>query len=260
MCLTNLAQTLWFLGYPDQALCRAQEALKLTQEIDHHHSQAGALFYLSRVYAFRGELQAAYEQTEVLIAHATEHGFDYWGALGACVQGWTLTMQEQLDEGIAQMQQGLTATTATGSRVISPWMLPLLAAAYGKAGQIEKGFELFTETLTLIDGGQQNSFRAETYRLKGELLLRQDTANTSQAKVDFQQAFDTAHQQQAKSLELRAAMSLARLWQSQAKYQDAYDLLAAVYEWFTEGFDTTDLKDAKNLLHELSVELRPPAT
>ncbi len=147
-CLSNLAQTLWFLGHPDQALHRCNKLLTFSQGLAHPHNLVGALFYLARLHAFRGERQAAYEQTEALIALATEQGFAYWGALGACVQGWVLALQGQTDEGIARMQQGLTGAIVMGSGVIRLWVLSILAEAYGKVGQIDKGLDLLTEALS----------------------------------------------------------------------------------------------------------------
>ena len=138
-----------------------------------------------------------------------------------------------------------------------PLCLPSLAEAYGKSGQAEKGLPLVVEALAMTDKNGQRQAAAECHRFEGELLLQQTVPDESQAESCFQKALTVARGQQAKSLELRAAMSLSRLWQSQGKLQDAYDLLAPVYGWFTEGFDTADLMDAKALLEELNSEMRP---
>jgi predicted ATPase len=167
-------------------------------------------------------------------------------------RGWALAAQGQDEAGIAQMHQGLAAIRAAGQGLGLSSRLAQLAEAYGKSGQAEEGLRLLAEALAHVDHIGERFWEAEVYRLKGELLLQQAVPDVPQAEACFQQALAVARRQQAKSLELRAAMSLARLWQQQDKRQEAYDLLAPVYEWFTEGFDTTDLQEAKALLEELS--------
>jgi predicted ATPase len=163
-------------------------------------------------------------------------------------------MQGEGESGLALLRQGLAAVVATGNELSRPRCLLLLAEATGHVGQVGEGLHLLTEAMVAIEASGQGDLMARAYRLQGELLLRQAIPDVSQAEVCFQEALTVARQQQAKSWELRAAMSLARLWQSQDKRQDAYDLLAPVYNWFTEGFDTADLIDAKALLDELSTD------
>ena len=160
-------------------------------------------------------------------------------------------MQGQAEQGIAEMRQGLAADLATGAKVMQPYYLGLLAEAYGEAGHPEEGLPLLAEALAVMDNTELRYYGAELYRLKGALLLRQAVPDASQAEACFHQALDVARAQQARSLELRAAMSLACLWQQQDKHQDARDLIAPVYDWFTEGFDTGDLQEAKALLKAL---------
>jgi predicted ATPase len=160
-------------------------------------------------------------------------------------------MQGHGEAGIAEIRQSLAASLATGGTLFQSYFLGLLAEAYGEGGHPEEGLPLLTEAVALMDDTEARFYGAELYRLKGTLLLRQVTPDESQVETCFQQSLTVAQSQQVKSLELRAATSLARLWQSRGKRQDAYDLLAPVYEWFTEGFDTADLKDAKGLLEEL---------
>jgi predicted ATPase len=150
------------------------------------------------------------------------------------------------------MKQGLAAYEATGAAVFRPAFLALLAETYGQGGNLEKGLVTLTEALTLVDTTGEFFWAAELHRLKGDLLLLQSSDNQPEAESCFYQALDITRHQQAKSLELRAATSLARLWQQQDKRQEAYDLLAPVYGWFTEGFDTADLQEAKALLDEWS--------
>jgi len=161
-------------------------------------------------------------------------------------------MQGQGEAGIAAIRQGLAADLATGSTLYQPYCLGLLAEAYGAGGHPEEGLHSLAEALAVMDTTEVRFSAAELYRLKGALLLQQAVPDAAQAEACFHQALDVAREQQAKSWELRAATSLARLWQSQDKRQEASALLAPVYEWFTEGFDTADLQEAKTLLQELA--------
>jgi predicted ATPase len=160
------------------------------------------------------------------------------------LRGWALAMQGQGEQGTGEIRQGLDADLAAGSKVWQPYFLGLLAEAYGADGRPEEGLE----ELAVMDATEVRFYEAELHRLKGTLLLKQAVPDTSQAESCFQHAMTVAQQQSAKSWELRAATSLACLWQSQGKHQDAYELLAPVYGWFTEGFDTADLHEAKTLL------------
>jgi predicted ATPase len=185
---------------------------------------------------------------------AIDQGFPYWLAFATILRGWALAEQGQREEGIAQIRQCLTAYQATRAELVRPYWLALLAEACWKAGQAEEGLRALTEALAVAHKTGEGFYEAELYRLKGELLqnveggMRRAEWTT---EACFQQALDIARRQQAKSLELRAAMSLSRLWQQQGKRAEAYDLLAPVYHWFTEGFDTADLQEARALLEEL---------
>ncbi len=251
-CLSFLAWALWYLGCPEQALRRIHEALTLAQEVSHPFSLGFALAFAAWLHQLRREGQAAQERAEAIIALSTDQEFPFWEAWGTILRGSTLAEQGQSAEGIAQIRQGIAAWRAMGAELQLPYYLALLVEAYGKAGQAEEGLRVLAEALTAVHKTGERQHEAELYRLKGELLLEQDVPNEQEAESCFRQAVDVANQQQAKSLELRAATSLARLWQSQSKRQDAYDLLAPVYEWFTEGFDTADLQEAKALLAELN--------
>ena len=151
-----------------------------------------------------------------------------------------------------QLHQGLVAYRATGAEVAVPCFLALLAETYGKARQIQEALDVLTEALTTVQKTGERFYEAELYRLQGELLLKRTVSDVPQAETCFQQALDIAHRQQAKSWELRAATSLSRLWQQQGKRAEAHEILAPIYGWFTEGFDTADLQEAKALLEELS--------
>jgi class 3 adenylate cyclase/predicted ATPase len=255
------AFALWALGYADQALHQSQQALALARQVAHPYTLALALNFAAWLHQFRREAQDARAAAEAAIALADEQGFPNWFAMAKSIQGWAVAAQGQQAEGLTQMRQGLAAWQATESEVWRPNMLGRMTEACAETGQVDEALGLVIEALKLVQQNGERLWEAELYRLRGELLLRQDTAavrtrgwslQATEAEACFQRALDVARRQQAKSLELRAAMSLARLWQHQDKRTEAYDLLAPVYGWFTEGFDTADLQDAKALLEELA--------
>jgi predicted ATPase/class 3 adenylate cyclase len=246
-----LALELWHLGYPARALQHSQATRILAQEVSHPHSLAQALVFAALLHQFRREAPAVQEQAEAATTLATTRGFPVWLALGTSLHGWALAMQGQSERGIAEMGQSRTADLATRAKLVQLYTLGQLADAYREGGYPDEGLDVLAEALAVMDTTEVWFYGAELYRLKGALLLKQVVPNSFQAEACFHQALDIARQQQAKSWELRAATSLAHLWQSQDKRQDAYDLLAPVYAWFTEGFDTADLKDAKALLEKL---------
>jgi predicted ATPase len=251
-CLITVAQALWHLGYADQALQRSQAALALAREIEHPYSLVWVLSWAAILHWHRHEPHAAHEQLEAAVALATEYGFVQWVAQGTILRGRLLAEQGHAAEGVAQMQQGLAAYRATGSALLQPYFLALLSEAYQRAGQAEAGLTVLAEALRLADHTGERWYQAELYRLKGELLLDLTTEYYAEAALCLQQACAIAHHQQATSLELRATMSLARLWQQQGKSDAAQQLLAESSGWFTGGFDTTDLQEAQGLLQESS--------
>jgi len=248
------------LGYPDQALARSQEGITLAQQLTHPFSVAFALNWTAIVHRFRREEQETRQRAEAVIVLSREHGFAQRLATGTILQGWALAQQrskltqgsEGREEPIVQMSQGLAAFRATGAEVGGPQYLTLLAETLGKKGEAEAAFHVLAEAFAARHKSGERWWEAELYRLKGELLLACTAEPHAEAEVCFQQALDIARRQQAKSLELRAATSLSRLWQHQGKRQEARQLLAEVYRWFTEGFDTADLQEARVLLDELS--------
>jgi len=268
LVLSNAALLLWHLGYPDQALQKSAAARTLAQELSHPFGLAGSRLYIAMTHQLRRERVLTQEWAEAGITLAREHGFPQWVGLGVLLQGWALAEQGQSEEGISQLRQGLAAGQATGVGILQSYFLALLAEAYGKAGQAEDGLAALAEALTVVDKSGERFYEAELYRLKGELTLAQSRVQSlassvqtpqsafpnpqSEAEACFLKAITIAQRQQAKSLELRAVMSLARLWQRQGKCDDARQMLAEVYNWFTEGFDTVDLKEAKVLQEELS--------
>ena len=250
------ARTLWFLGYPDQALTGIHEALALAQESLHPFSLAYALNFVSWVHQFRREGQAAEERAEALIALCKEHGFPFYLTYGTVMRGWALAAQGQAGEGIAEIRHGLATSRATGSEMSRSSFLGMLAEAQRQAGQAEEGLATVAEALVFVNQTEERFYEAEIYRLKGALTLQSQTAvQQSDVEVEaekcFQKSIDVARHQQATSWELRTATSLARLWQQQGKQAEAHQLLSEIYNWFTEGFDTKDLQEAKTLLEEL---------
>jgi predicted ATPase len=269
-CLSYAAWALWLLGYPDQALQRSQEALSLAQELSHPFSRALALNFAALLRLHRREGQVAQAQAETLIALSVEQGFAMYRAHGTILRGGALAVQGQGEAGMTQMLQGLEALQATGAILRRPYYLTVLAEVYGRLEQAREGLTLLTTALEVVHKRAERIHEAELYRLKGELLLQQCqgagftvpvaspqplTLNPQmevEAEACFLKALEIARHQQAKSWELRAAISLGRLWQRQARRAEARQLLVSVYGWFTEGFDTADLQEAKRLLEELS--------
>ena len=249
-CLASLAQVLWCLGYPDQGLQRGREAVRSARELSHLHSLTCSMYFAIRLHLLRGETREADELAEAALALSTKQGFTFWTALIAFMQGWSLFQQGREAEGVARMHTGFADAEATGAKMMRPMFCALLTEAYGQVGQLDDAWRMLASALHAVEESGQRHYEAETYRFKGELHLRK--ADPEQAGICFQRALDVARHQQAKSWELRAAVSLARLWAEQGKRAQAHDLLASVYGWFTEGFDTADLKDAKALLGELA--------
>ena len=208
------------------------------------------------LHQFRREVWATQERVEAVIRLAKEKGFPYWMMQGSLLRGWALAQQGHAQAGIEQIQQSLIDYRATGGELLLPYYLGLLADIHGTLGAPAAGLTVLTEALTVVDKTGEHFYEPELYRLKGELLLQRSSDNAPEAENCFHHALDIARNQQAKSFELRTATSLARLWQQQGKRQEAHDLLAPMYNWFTEGFDTADLQDAKALLDALSENQR----
>ncbi|MFB3086737.1 MAG: AAA family ATPase [Acidiferrobacterales bacterium] len=249
---THASAALWCLGYPDQALEKAQDALTLGQQLLHPFSLVDALLGGARNHQFRRETHLARERAEAMIALSTEHGFLQGGAWGTVTRGWAFAAEGQADAGIAEMHRGLATMRAAGAQAHRPYFLALLAEGYGQTEKTEEGLSALAEAMSLIEKIGERTWEAEIHRLKGELLLMRSVKNQPEAERCFNRAIEIARQKSAKSLELRAVTSLSRLWCDQGKRQEAHDLLAPVYKWFTEGFDTADLKEAKALTEELS--------
>jgi predicted ATPase len=245
------ALVLWLRGYPDQALVRSQEAWTLAQEVAHPLSLVLAQVWLACLHQFRQEAQAAYDWAAGSIALAAQQGFSaQYVAWGTVPQGWALARQEQWAAGMAKLREGSEAALATGSELWRPYFLALLAEAAGTAGQPEDGLHLLAEAQEVMARTDERFYEAELSRLTGVLHLAQAPTAQAEAEANMRHALDVARHQEAKSLELRTAVSLARLWQGQGRHAEARQLLAPIYNWFTEGFDTVDLREARALLAE----------
>lgn len=250
VCLVDAGCVLWFLGYPDQAIQRSGEAISLAQKLAHPFSLALAMNLAILPHQLRRETQRVQEQAEVAVAFLTKHGFAHWLAVNAMYQGWGRAVQKQEEAGITQMRQGLAAYQTTGAETVLPYFLGMLAEGYLKVGQVESGLRALSEALAVVDKNGERWCEAELYRLKGELSLK--AGAMVESEDCFRQAIAIARRQQARSLELRATVSLGRLWRQQGKKGEARQMLAEIYGWFTEGFETVDLTEAKALLEGLS--------
>jgi predicted ATPase len=259
----HAAWILWFLGEPDQASKRISEALELARELSEPHGLAHALYFASILHQLRREELLAQECAEAVIAISGEHGLALYQAIATVIKGWAQVDQGQPQAAIGQIRQGLVAHQATGMELLRTHFLGLLAEALGKAGEAGEGLRVLEEAIAMGDRNGERYYHAELYRLKGELLLMQSArrplSQTSMrakagahAELSFYQSIRIAKQQNAKSLELRASVSLARFHQNLGKHEDVRGLLAQAYGKFTEGFDTMDLREARALLDELA--------
>jgi predicted ATPase len=254
--LSYATLVLWLLGYPDQARKRSSEASSLAQELSHPYGLAFALIHVLYVHRFSGEVRATQERAKELVALSTEHGFPIPLAVGAAHQGWALAEQGLAEEGIIQIRQGIDTWRATGSTLFyQPFLLAMLAEANGKGGLPEEGLTALAEALAIVNKTGERYWEAELYRLKGELTLQSEVPGSqfkvqAEAEECFRRAIDIARGQSAKSLELRAVMSLSRLWRDQGRKAQVRQMLEEIYSWFTEGFDTADLKEAGTLLKD----------
>lgn len=261
-CLAYGAWSLWYLGYPDQALQRMHAALTLAQKLAQPYMLAYTLCFAASLHQYRREAPQVQEHAEAAIALATEGGFAFWVAYGTFLRGWALLMQGESTTGMEQMQQGFAAWCRTGAEIGLPSVQTLLAEGYGRLGQAARGLTYTTQALAAMQNRQERWGKAEVYRVHGTLLLQaamQQSAPHAPATAALQEvrqqwchALAITRQQSARSLMLRVAMDLSRLCRQQDDRAAAYEVLAQVYSWFTEGFDTADLQEARALLATLA--------
>jgi predicted ATPase len=242
------AWCLWLLGYPDQALCLADEALATAERIRHDYTRCRGLYYNSAFHAFRREWLIVEERATATIASAQEHGLAMVAANGAIMRGAARAMLEPRNEIVAEIREAMATYRASGARTQGTYYLALFAQALGGCDRHSNGLSALNEAESLVEETGERYVEAEIDRLRGDPLL----AENGSAEASYLKALEVSRRQEAKSWELRAATSLARLWGEQGRRAEARELLAPIYGWFTEGFDTPDLVEAKGLLDALS--------
>ena len=253
------APLLWCLGYPTQAESRLHEAASIGTDKNHPFSDAVLLYFRTVLYQYESNVAEVDTAATKMLATCQEHGFSSWEAAATIMKGWGLAEQSDPEQGIAMIRQGIAAWKQTRAEMVLPLFLALLAQAYQRAEQYNLALQTLDSALSIVDRTGERTHAAELTRQQGELyLIRSEkdniVSNVTQAENYFQNALTIARQQNAKSWELRAALSLSELWQAQSRYKDAYTLLEPIYAWFTEGFDTKDLRRAKTLLEELETK------
>jgi predicted ATPase len=244
-----LALSLFCLGFPDQALAQSDAAIAEARRSAHAPTFAVSLSNGARLLSLLAEPEALHELADQLVVLATEQGFPFWRAQGTIYGGWVLVKKGDTVEGMSLLRSGLAAYRATGAEQWMPHYTALLASVCEAAGQVEQALALVDDALQIAERTREGWFAAELNRNKGQLVLRQ--GHSEIAEELYRKALGIAREQEAKLWELRAAVSLARLRRDQGRRTEARDLLVPVYGWFTEGFDTPDLKEAKALLDEL---------
>jgi predicted ATPase len=251
--LSWLAFALAALGYSEQARARSREALAAGIELGHLTTLVNARMYACFLAQLCREHRSARDQAEALAALATEQKFLHFVAAATALRGWAIVETGEVEAGLVQLRDGVAAWRATGAaRNWEPYLLGLQAEGQGRMGQVPEALALAKEALAKAERTGGSWFEPELHRLHGEALLRTEQPNMPEAEGCFHRALSVAQEQSAKWWELRAARSLARIWADQGERRKAHDLLAPIYGWFTEGFQTADLKDARGLLQELS--------
>jgi predicted ATPase len=243
---------LWMLGYPEAALADAERALNHARELGQAATLMLALCFTSLTYSFCGSYSAANARLDEDRALAKEKGAALWKAFGMLSQGCVLALTGKSLDAAQMITAGLAEFRATGSTFWTPLFLSYLAKAYAELRQLDDAWRSIDEVITAVQATKETLCEAEVHRVAGEIALLSPELDVAKAEAYFERALAVARQQQAKSWELRAATSLARLWRDQGKVQQARELLAPIYGWFTEGFDTRDLKEAKALLDALA--------
>jgi predicted ATPase len=250
--LSYRSWALWMLGYPEAALADTSHALGDAREIGQAATLMYALVHASLVHIQCGNYPTAKAEADELVALADEKGALFWKALGMSVQGCILALTGKAADAVQLITSGITALRSTGSTLWMPLHLSYLARAYTELGQFDNARRCTGEGITAAETAKERWHEADIHRIAGEITLLSQRPSAANAEAYFERALSVARAQQAKSWELRAAMSMARMWRDQGKPQQARDLLAPVYGWFTEGFDTLDLKQAKVLLDALA--------
>jgi predicted ATPase len=242
---------LWSLGYPEAAQTDADDAIRNAREMGQAVALMYALSHRPATYALCGNFAAAVADAQEHLVLAEEMGSPFWKAAGMMNEGSVLALTGRASDATEMLISGISAWRTMGASLFLPMYLPRLARAHAELGQFEEAWRCIGEATTAAETAKEKWCEAEIHRTAGEITLISPAHDAAKAQVYFERALSVARAQQAKSWELRAATSMARLWRDQGKRQEAHDLLAPIYGWFTEGFDTLDLKEAKALLEEL---------
>jgi predicted ATPase len=250
-CLSFLAVTVALQGYLDQARETSRRAVALSEELAHPYSRTFALYFAAWFHALLQERPQALERAEATVGLATEQGFAIFAAAGAVLRGWAHATHNDASEALADLSRAIDAYRATGAEFLRPHQLAVFAETCQHQARLDEALTAVGDALVLVDKTDERWWEAELHRLRGDLLWRRPSADAIEVEACFQKAIGVARHQEAKLLELRATVSLGRLWQRLERRAEAYELLAAVYGWFTEGFDSPDLQEAKALLREL---------
>jgi predicted ATPase len=244
---------LWALGFPEQAAQRSQESLGLARKLDHAYTLADVISFAGCMFhRMRGDAGALMDHATALTDLSHQAEIPGWAATGSMYRGQALAMLGEVQEGITQMKAGIAAMQSVSAGLYQPEARCILAQGQAQAGMPEEGLTTVEEALTVVEETGEHLWEAEVHRTRGELLLM--TGHVAAAEASYHSAIEVARRQEAKSWELRAAMGLARLWRAEGKAAEAREMLAEVYDWFTEGLETPDLREARQLLDQLSRE------
>jgi predicted ATPase len=246
------SHALWALGYPDDALVDADHALRDAREIGQAATFMFALWFTSQLHILCGNYAKASAQVDELVTLAEGKGAALWKAAGMQIKGSVLALTGKAADGVPMLTSSIAGAQLTGATLWRPTVVSYLARAYAELGRFDEAWRCINEAHDTVETAKERHWEAEVNRIAGEIRVASSRYDRAAAETYFERALSVARQQQAKSWELRAAMSMARLWHDQGKRTEARDLLAPIYGWFTEGFDTPDLKEAKGLLDSLA--------
>ena len=247
----NYPWNLWLLGYPDQAVQRSNEARTLAQKRSNPHVVSHNYCFAGMLYEALRDSQKVIELCDANIAMSQEHNLPWPLGWAMMQKGWALAQEGNLEEGLQLLEKGHRIWLTIGTTIFTPIWYAQMAEIFALLNQAEKGLSLLDEAASILNKTQHRMWKAEVFRIRGEILLR-DANNDSEAELWYEKALEAAQTQKSKSFELRAAISLGKLWQQKGKRMKAHELVKSTYEWFTEGHNTPDLLDAKALIEDLS--------
>jgi predicted ATPase len=251
VCQSRLAADLWFLGYPEQAIQTNREAVALARKLGHPNSLGIALTWTSWLYHLNRDTNALLKQTDEAIAYCDQEKLVFWRPINTILNGWAIAKQNGTEEGLSQLQRGLADFEASSSMFVLPYFRSLLAGVLAESGKFDEGLALLNNSINLAEQSGERWGLSEMQRMRGKLLLA-GGAEPALIEESYLRAIEVAQEQQAREIELRAVIDLCQLWQKQGKLQEARQMLAEIYDWFTEGFELEELKKARMILDSLS--------